>query len=211
MAQLCFDCHDDQDCGCLANKLEKILWMWVMSINVQNIERNSKQLGIKQEKRHENREKGIFDIQSRISFSLSIVEGLIWATLMDRNAMVSKILHLLAPYSILWRQSLETGHSKGMPCDCSSSSLPHSHTDFIFYGKRWTNLHRVWIKINSFDIKKPGLKRQLLRKVLEKARCQPLGDTDSFSLWITDLNPLGNLEESWKMLSSETLTTSPHM
>ena len=98
-----------------------------------------------------------------------------------------------------------------MPCDCSSSSLPHSHTDFIFYGKRWTNLHRVWIKINFFDIKKPGLKCQLLRKVLEKARCQPLGDIDSFSHWITDLSPLGNLEESWKMLLRNPNYISPHV
>lgn len=97
-----------------------------------------------------------------------------------------------------------------MPCDCSSS-LPHSHTDFIFYGTRWTNLHRVWVEINFFDIKKPELKCQLLRKVLEKARCQPLGDTDSFSHWKTDLSPLGNLEGSWKMLLRNPNYISPRL
>lgn len=98
-----------------------------------------------------------------------------------------------------------------MPCDCSSSSLPHSHTDFIFYGTRGTNLHRIWVEINFFDIKKPGLKCQLLRNVLEKARCQSLGDIGSFSHWKTDLSPLGNLEGSWKMLLRNPNYISPHL
>ena len=101
--------------------------------------------------------------------------------------------------SILWHPlEIVPGNrvQRGMPCDCSSSSLPHSHTDFIFYGTRGTNLHRIWVEINFFDIKKPGLKCQLLRNVLEKARCQSLGDIGSFSHWKTDLSPLGNLEGS---------------